>query len=37
MELEEGSCGVAGALRDFAGARSLGDAEQQADHQIAPE
>ena len=27
----------AGASRDFAGVRSLGDAEQQVDHQIAPE
>src|SRR5260370_18218783 len=37
MKLEEGGCGVAGTSRDFAGVRSLGDAEQQADHQIAPE
>ena len=37
MKLQEGGCGVAGTSRDFAGVRSLGDAEQQADHQIAPE
>jgi hypothetical protein len=37
MELQEGGCGVAGTSRDFAGIRSLGDAEQQADLQIAPE
>jgi hypothetical protein len=37
MKLQEGGCGVAGTSRDFAGIRSLGDAEQQADHQIAPE
>src|SRR5712664_2612015 len=37
MKLQEGSCGVAGTSRDFAGGRSLGDAEQQADHQMAPE
>ena len=37
MKLQEGGCGVAGTSRDFAGAGSLGDAEQQADHQIAPE
>src|SRR5438094_7472751 len=37
MKLQEGGCGVAGASRDFAGVRSLGDAEQQADDQIAPE
>jgi hypothetical protein len=36
MKLQKGGCGVAGASRDFAGVRSLGDAEQQADHQIAP-
>ena len=35
MKLQEG--GGAGTSRDFAGVRSLGDAEQQADHQIAPE
>jgi hypothetical protein len=28
MELQEGSCGLAGASRDFPGGRSLGDAEQ---------
>src|SRR5215472_8774599 len=37
MKLQEGGCGVAGTTRDFAGVRSLSDAEQQADHQIAPE
>src|SRR5260370_28518909 len=37
MKLQEGGCGVASSFRDFAGARSLGDAEQQADHQMAPE
>src|SRR5580700_3178815 len=37
MKLQEGGCGVAGTYRDFAGVRSLGNAEQQADHQIAPE
>jgi hypothetical protein len=37
MKFEECGCGVTGASRDFAWARSLGDAEQQADHQIAPE
>src|SRR5260370_32710444 len=37
MKLQEGGCGVAGTSRDFARVRSLGDAEQQADHQIAPE
>ena len=37
MKLQEGGCGVAGTSRDFAGVRSLGDAEQQADRQIAPE
>ena len=37
MELQEGGCGVAGTSRDFTGVRSLGDAEQQTDHEIAPE
>src|SRR5262249_42988565 len=37
IKLQEGGCGVAGTFSDFAGIRSLGDAEQQADHQIAPE
>src|ERR1700731_272780 len=37
MNLQEGDCGVAGTYRDFAGVWSLGDAEQQADYQIAPE
>src|SRR5229473_3324721 len=37
MKLQEGGCAVAGTSRDFAGVRSLGDAEQQADHQLAPE
>ena len=35
--MQEGGCGFASTSRDFAGVRSLGDAEQQADHQIAPE
>ena len=37
MKLQEGGCGVADTSRDFARARSLGDAEQQANHQIPPE
>src|SRR5216684_1376360 len=37
MKLQEGRCSGAGTSRDFAGVRSLGDAEQQADHQMAPE
>src|SRR6266436_4020801 len=37
MKLQEGGCRLAGTSRDFAMVRSLGDAEQQADHQIAPE
>src|SRR5260370_33306591 len=37
MKLQEGGCGVAGTSRGFARVRSLGDAEQQADHQMAPE
>ena len=37
MKLQEGCCCVAGTSRDFAGVRSLGDAEQQTDQQIAPE
>src|ERR1700722_11209359 len=37
MKLQEGGGGVAGTSRDFAGVRSLRDAEQQADHQMAPE
>src|SRR5258708_39113104 len=37
MKLQEGGCGIAGTSRDFAGVRSLGDAEQQADYQMAPE
>src|SRR5262249_48543317 len=37
MKLQEGVCCVAGTSRGFARARSQGDAEQQADHQIAPE
>src|SRR5258708_11779547 len=37
MKLQEGGYSVAGTYRDFAGVRSLGDAEQQADHQMAPE
>src|SRR5437764_353987 len=36
MKLQEGGCGIAGASRDFAGTRPFGDAEQQADHQMAP-
>jgi len=37
MKLQEGGCRVAGTSPDFAGGRSLGDTEQQADHQMAPE
>src|SRR6202790_5064989 len=37
MKLQEGGCSVAGTSSDSAGGRSLGDAEEQADHQIAPE
>jgi hypothetical protein len=37
MKLQEGGRGVAGTSSDFAGVRSLGDSEQQADLQIAPE
>src|ERR1700734_1550117 len=37
MKFEEGGGGGAGTSRDFEGVRSLSDAEQQADHQIAPE
>src|ERR1700722_5360413 len=37
MKLQEGDCCVAGTSRDFSGVRSLGDAEQEADQQIAPE
>src|SRR5258708_29751120 len=37
MKLQEGGCGVAGTSRDLAGARPLGDAEQEADNQMAPE
>src|SRR5260370_41212773 len=37
MKLQEGGCGVVGTSRDFAGVGSLGDAEEQADQQIAPE
>src|SRR5882672_2066916 len=37
MKLQEGGRGIAGTSCDFAGCRSLGDAEQEADHQIAPE
>src|SRR6185295_11013952 len=37
MKFEEDSCCVAGTCRDFPGVRSLSDAEQQADHQVAPE
>ena len=37
MKLQEGGCGLTGTSRDFAGVRSLGDDEQQADHQIAQE
>src|ERR1700722_14133341 len=36
MKLQKRSRGVAGTCRDFACVRSLGDAEQQADHQITP-
>src|SRR6266567_8038964 len=37
MKLQESGCSVAGTYRDFAGVRSLGEVEQQADHQIARE
>ena len=37
MKLQEGGCGVAGTFSDFAGIRSLGNAEQQANLQIALE
>src|SRR5271170_7135468 len=37
MKLQEGRCRFVGASRDFVRVRSLGDAEQQADHQITPE
>src|ERR1700745_1072869 len=37
MKLQEGGRGVAGTSPDFAGVRPLGDTEQQADQQIAPE
>jgi len=36
MKLQESGCGVAGTFSDFAGIRSLGDAEQRADLQILP-
>jgi len=35
MKLQEGGCGITGTLSDFVGVRSIGDAEQQADLQIA--
>jgi hypothetical protein len=37
MKLHEGGRCFAGTFHDFAGFRSLSDAEQQTDHQIAPE
>src|SRR5436309_14911353 len=37
MKLEEGGRGFAGACPDLAGVRPLGDSQQQADQQIAPE
>ena len=37
MKLQEGDGGVAGTSSDLAGVRSLSDAEQQTDLQIAPE
>ena len=37
MKLQEGGCGVTGTSRNFAEVRSLGDPEQQADQQIAPQ
>src|SRR5580704_7086178 len=37
MKLQEGGCRFPGSSRDFVRTRSLGDAEQKADHQIAPE
>jgi hypothetical protein len=37
MKLQKRSGGVAASRRDFPGIRSPGHAEQQADHQIAPQ
>src|SRR5439155_9273762 len=37
IELQESSRRVAGASRDLAGIRPIGDAKQQADHQVSPE
>ena len=37
MKLQENGSGVAGAFRDVARARSLGDTEQEADHEISQE
>src|SRR5579872_5004756 len=37
MKLQKGDCCIAGTSLDLARGRLLGDAEQQADHQIAPE
>jgi hypothetical protein len=37
MKLEESGCGVTGTLRDFAGVRTLGDAQQQTHEQVAPQ
>src|SRR5260370_33630258 len=37
MKLQEGGCGVAGTSSNFAWVRSLGDAEEEADQQIAQE
>src|ERR1700722_13149169 len=37
MKFQEGGRGVAGTYGDIARVWSIGDAEQQADHQIAPE
>jgi len=37
LKPQEGHCRVLGAARDFAGARALGNTEQQVDHPITPE
>ena len=36
MELKKCFSGIAGSRRYFASVRTLGDAEEQADHQVAP-
>ena len=37
LKSQEGHCRVLGAARDFAGARALGNTEQQVDHPITPQ